>query len=93
MTSLRERPVPLSDLRAAVITDPRRIAIAELCGRLAVNRRTIGKWVEAGRFPAPHYLMGERRWWLHEIEAWEADPSHANVQLHKRLAVGGLVLA
>ena len=54
---------------------PRRIGIAELERRLAVNRCTIWRWLKADRFgfPKPVYL-GERRTWLEsEIAAWEAE--------------------
>lgn len=53
-------------------TDVRRLGIAELERRLGLHRTTIWRKCRAGDMPAPHYLGDARRWWLHEIEAWEA---------------------
>jgi predicted DNA-binding transcriptional regulator AlpA len=51
---------------------PVRLGISELEARLGVNRKTIASWYKAVLFPVPHYLGEMRRWWVHEIEAWEA---------------------
>ena len=51
---------------------PRRIGIADLEDRLAINRTTIWRWYSAGTFPMPHYIGTRRCWWLHDLEAWEA---------------------
>lgn len=48
-----------------------RLGIAELTARLGMHRNTIANWVRDGRFPAPHYIAEQRRWFLHEIVAWE----------------------
>lgn len=51
--------------------DARRLGISEVSARLGINGRTVDKWTDAGRFPAPHYIAGMRRWHLHEVEDWE----------------------
>lgn len=61
-----------------------RLGIAQLQARLGVNRKTVGNWVRAGRLPRPHYVAGLRRWWLHEIEAWEAQ--NVTAQSNRRIA-------
>lgn len=55
------------------IAEPQRLGVAQLEARLGFDRSTIGKWVRAGKLPRPHYVAGHRRWWLHEIETWEAE--------------------
>lgn len=50
-----------------------RLRISELTARLAVHRNTIANWVRAGRFPAPHYIAEQRRWFLSDVVAWEAE--------------------
>lgn len=49
-----------------------RIGIADLEKRLRVHRSTIGVWYRTKRFPRPHYIGKRRKWFLAEIEAWEA---------------------
>ncbi len=49
-----------------------RVAVAWVLARLGVCRMTLDRWIKAGKFPAPHYLGEQRRWWLHEVQAWEA---------------------
>ncbi len=68
---------------------PRRIAIAELRARLGVNARTIGRWVKAEKFPAPHYLGTLRRWWLADILAWEAEQMARPVEERRCNLPGG----
>lgn len=53
-------------------TLPQRLHMKQVVARVGFNASTIGKWYRAGRFPKPHYIAGRRRWWLHEVEAWEA---------------------
>lgn len=64
------------------MTAPRRIGISALEERLATERSTIWRWYRAGRFPAPHYLGTRRCWWVHEVEAWEAErmAAHSTVK-------------
>lgn len=57
----------------AEVANPQRIAIAALERRLAMHRGTIWRWYRAGKFPAPHYLGTRRLWWVHDVEAWEAE--------------------
>lgn len=52
--------------------DAVRLGISQLQARLCVSRETIRNWVTEGKLPRPHYVAGLRRWWLHEVEAWEA---------------------
>lgn len=59
-----------------------RIGIAGLERRLGVERSTISRWTRAGTFPRPHYIASLRRWWLHEIEAWEL--AQAGRSVHER---------
>jgi hypothetical protein len=51
---------------------PTRLSIGDLVARFGVSRTTIGVWCRSGKLPRPHYVAGNRRWWLHEIEAAEA---------------------
>ena len=51
----------------------RRVGIAELERRLAMDRSTVWRWYRAGKFPAPHYIGVRRCWWLEEIEKWERE--------------------
>lgn len=51
----------------------RRVGIAYVEQRTNTTRSTIWRWYRAGRFPPPHYLGARRCWWLHEVEAWEAE--------------------
>ena len=50
-----------------------RIGIAELAARLGVDRSTIWRWYQTGRFPRPHYLGERRTWLLSDVEAWETE--------------------
>lgn len=52
-------------------TTVQRLGIAELTTRLGMHRNTIANWVRLGRFPAPHYIAEQRRWFLHDVIAWE----------------------
>lgn len=52
---------------------PRRINIKNVEARVGASRSTIWRWCKSGSFPMPHYIGRRRAWWLHEIEAWEAD--------------------
>jgi predicted DNA-binding transcriptional regulator AlpA len=63
----------MAALRSTADSPPRRIGIAELEARLCLHRNTIAEWYKSGRLPKPHYIGELRRWWLHEIEAWEAE--------------------
>lgn len=56
-----------------VSTAVTRIGIAELASRLGVDRSTIWRWYQAGRFPRPHYLGERRVWLLSDVEAWERE--------------------
>lgn len=52
---------------------PERLGISELERRLGFDRRTIRRWCDKGIFPRPHYIAGRRRWWVHDVEAWESE--------------------
>ncbi len=51
---------------------PQRVDMRQLKARLGFDSSTIARWYKAGTFPAPHYIAGCGRWWLHEVLAWEA---------------------
>jgi predicted DNA-binding transcriptional regulator AlpA len=55
------------------VTPPERLDIVALTKRLRVHKSTVSRWYKAGSFPPPHYLGDRRRWWLHEVEAWERE--------------------
>jgi predicted DNA-binding transcriptional regulator AlpA len=50
-----------------------RIGIADLAARLGVDRSTIWRWYQSGKFPPPHYLGERRTWLLSEVEKWERE--------------------
>lgn len=52
--------------------DARRVGIAELERRLGLSRTTIARKRKVGLFPEGHFVGERRKWWLHEIERWEA---------------------
>jgi predicted DNA-binding transcriptional regulator AlpA len=53
-----------------------RLGVSALEARLNLDRSTIFRKYKdaaaANRFPEPHYISGERCWWLADVEAWEA---------------------
>jgi predicted DNA-binding transcriptional regulator AlpA len=51
--------------------DDVRLDAAKVAARLDVSPRHLARLVQAGRFPAPHYVAGRKRWWLSEIQEWE----------------------
>jgi excisionase family DNA binding protein len=72
------------------VTAVERIGIGELARRLGFSRATIGRWTKLGKLPAPHFLGEQRRWFVHEIEAWEtaeARPDRPRKRASKRAAV------
>jgi len=49
------------------------LSIGQVAARLAVSRCTLYRWIAAGGFPAGHqFSAGCRRWWLADVQAWEA---------------------
>jgi predicted DNA-binding transcriptional regulator AlpA len=48
-----------------------RLDAGQLSARLHATERQIRRMVDKG-FPAPHYIGERRRWWLSEVQAWEA---------------------
>jgi predicted DNA-binding transcriptional regulator AlpA len=75
-----------------------RLGISDLCrreettrsvaspGRLGISSRTLSRWVADGTFPAPHYLGTQRKWWLAEVAAWEAEHTSRPEALDARTA-------
>lgn len=59
--------------RGATSDESRRIGIADVRARLGVSNNTVAAWAARGKFPAPHYINGLRRWWLGEVEQWERE--------------------
>lgn len=49
----------------------RRLGIADVERRVGMERSTIWREYNAGRFPAPEYLGERRVWRLDVLEAWE----------------------
>jgi predicted DNA-binding transcriptional regulator AlpA len=54
-----------------------RLDAAKVAARLDVSPRHLARLVKSGRFPAPHYLGERKRWWLSEVQAWEASSTTA----------------
>ncbi len=54
-------------------TEITRLKISDVERRLAIHRQSIWRWVRDGKFPAPHYIGRDRRWFLHDIEEWERE--------------------
>lgn len=52
--------------------DDVRLDANRVAARLDVTPRHVARLVHAGRFPAPHYVGERKRWWLSEVQAWEA---------------------
>lgn len=50
----------------------RLVGIAEVERMLGVNRRTISRWLTAGRFPSPTWIGPRRAFYVDEVEAWIA---------------------
>lgn len=64
-TRKQKGPAPLSEL-ATHATD------LQLAARYGVNRSTVWRWTQHGKFPQPVKLSaGCTRWKLAEVEAWE----------------------
>ena len=58
--------------------EPRLLGIAQVTRRLGVEKTSIWRWTKAGKFPQPIYVSEHRKWWLHDIEAWERiDPAES----------------
>lgn len=49
-----------------------RLGTAQVIARLGITTRHLRRLVKAGRFPPGHYLGERRRWWLSEVQTWEA---------------------
>lgn len=64
-----------------------RLGIAQLSARLGVSGRTISRWCEAGTFPRSHYIGTHRKWFLCDVEAWEAEHAGPPPELAARVAV------
>lgn len=71
------------------MTTVERVGITDLVRRFGLAKTTITRWSKTGRFPAPHYLGELRRWYVHEIEAWEraeCDPARPRKRASKKKA-------
>ena len=63
-----------------------RVGIAQLRARLGVSGRTVSRWCAAGSFPRWHYIGGRRKWFLAEVEEWEALHAGPPPELEQRVA-------
>ncbi|MBV0932368.1 helix-turn-helix transcriptional regulator [Marinobacterium weihaiense] len=46
----------------------------QVAARFTINKSTVWRWVEKGRFPKPVKLSpGCTRWRLPDVEAWETE--------------------
>ena len=50
----------------------KRVGIAFLRQRYNRSDVSLWRWYRHGDFPKPHYLNGQRYWWLDELEAYES---------------------
>lgn len=48
-----------------------RFSMRQVVERIGFDASTIARWCRQGIFPPPHYIAGRKRWWLHDIQAWE----------------------
>lgn len=51
-------------------TAPLLVDLAGLLRLIPASRATVGRWVEAGTFPAPIYVGRRRAWRVADIEGW-----------------------
>ena len=46
------------------------ISVKDIAQQLGLGQRTIWRWADLGRFPAPRKIGGRRMWLVTEVEAW-----------------------
>lgn len=51
-------------------SEPQAWGVRKVMSFTGLGRTTIWRLCEAGKFPAPHYLLRNRTWWRSEVEAW-----------------------
>lgn len=51
-------------------TERKRLNRKMLRDRVPASDPTLFRWINAGTFPRPHYIMGRRYWYSDEVETW-----------------------
>jgi len=62
----------------------RRLGIKAVLARYNRSAVTIWTWYSKGNFPKPHYINGQRQWWEHELDVYDA--RHAQTYEQRREA-------